>query len=54
MRRIGKEIHVYEMFGPRPKLSQYIDTPEKAARLERRMMGEAAAGESAARSPSID
>lgn len=45
VRRLDKEfqIHVYEMFGPRPKLSQYIDTPEKAARLEQRMAAEAAA-----------
>ena len=36
VRRVGKEIqiHVHEMFGPRPKLSHYIDTSEKAARLE--------------------
>lgn len=45
VRRVGDEIqiHVHEMFGPRPKLSQYIDTPEKAARLEEWMAADAAA-----------
>lgn len=39
VRRIGNEvqIHVRDVFGPRPVLSQYIDTPDKAARLEAKM-----------------
>ncbi|BCG90485.1 hypothetical protein MesoLj131a_59480 [Mesorhizobium sp. 131-2-1] len=39
VRRLGKEVHIIcrNVFGPRPRLSQYIDTPEKAARLEARM-----------------
>lgn len=39
VQRIGKEvqIHVRDVFAPRPVLSQYIDTPEKAARLEARL-----------------
>lgn len=42
VRRNGKniEIHWKNVFGPRPSLSPYIDTPEKAARLEARMAGE--------------
>lgn len=45
VRKAGKaiQIHVHEMFGPRPNLSQYIDTPEKAARLEEKMAADAAA-----------
>jgi hypothetical protein len=37
--RLGKEVQIIcrDVFGPRPTLSQYIDTPEKAARLEARM-----------------
>lgn len=36
-RRTGSEIQIIwrHVFGPRPALSQYIDTPEKAARLEK-------------------
>lgn len=43
IRRQGKttQIHWKHLFGPRPKLSQYIDTPEKAARLEEKMASEA-------------
>lgn len=39
VRRVGNEvqIHVRDVFGTRPVLSQYIDTPEKAARLEAKM-----------------
>lgn len=35
VRRHGKEIQIIcrDVFGPKPKLSQYIDTPEKAERL---------------------
>lgn len=35
----AKEIQIVcrNIFGPRPVLSQYIDTPEKAARLEAKM-----------------
>ncbi len=46
VRQVGKEIqkHVREIFGPRPNLSQYIDTPEKAVRLEEKMAAQAAAG----------
>lgn len=42
VRRIGKnvQIHVRDIFGPRPMLSQYIDTPEKAARLEAKLAAE--------------
>lgn len=34
---MGSEIQINwrHVFGPRPALSQYIDTPEKAARLEK-------------------
>lgn len=41
-RRKGKavEIHWRHIFGPRPALSQFIDTPEKAARLEKEMAAE--------------
>ncbi|WP_123147817.1 DUF4238 domain-containing protein [Mesorhizobium delmotii] len=39
VRRHGKEIQIVwrHIFGPKPNLSQYIDTPEKAARLEAKM-----------------
>ncbi|OJU31272.1 MAG: hypothetical protein BGN99_17405 [Alphaproteobacteria bacterium 65-37] len=39
VRRLGKEIQIIcrNVFGPRPTLSPYIDTPEKAARLEAKM-----------------
>jgi hypothetical protein len=39
VRRQEKEIQIIcrNVFGPRPVLSQYIDTPEKAARLEAQM-----------------
>lgn len=39
VRRREKEIQIIcrNVFGPRPVLSQYIDTPEKAARLEAKM-----------------
>ncbi|MFD1986248.1 DUF4238 domain-containing protein [Mesorhizobium newzealandense] len=39
VRRLGKEVQIIcrNVFGPRPTLSQYIDTPEKAARLEAKM-----------------
>lgn len=39
VRRLEREIHIIcrNVFGPRPVLSQYIDTPEKAARLEAKM-----------------
>ncbi|WP_018427712.1 DUF4238 domain-containing protein [Hoeflea sp. 108] len=39
VRRLGMEIQIIcrNVFGPRPVLSQYIDTPEKAARLEAKM-----------------
>ncbi len=39
VRQLGKEIQIIcrNVFGPRPKLSQYIDTPEKAARLKAKM-----------------
>lgn len=42
--RRGSEIQVLwrHVFGPRPVLSPYIDTPEKAARLEARMAAAAA------------
>jgi hypothetical protein len=38
-RQRGKDIQILwrHVFGPRPTLSQYIDTPEKAARLEAKM-----------------
>ncbi len=38
-RRGVKEVQIFcrNVFGPRPVLSQYIDTPEKAARLEAKM-----------------
>lgn len=46
VRRVGKEVQIIwnHVFGPRPALSQYIDTPEKAARLEAKMAGNAAPG----------
>lgn len=39
VRRQAKEIQIIirNVFGPRPVLSQFIDTPEKAARLEAKM-----------------
>lgn len=39
VRRQGKEVQIIcrDVFGPRPMLSQYIDTPEKATRLEAQM-----------------
>jgi Protein of unknown function (DUF4238) len=39
VRRVGKEVQIIcrNVFGPRPILSPYIDTPEKAARLEAKM-----------------
>nr|WMC98311.1 DUF4238 domain-containing protein [Aminobacter aminovorans] len=39
VRRQEKEIQIIwrNIFGPRPVLSQYVDTPEKAARLEAKM-----------------
>jgi hypothetical protein len=39
VRRQEKEVQIIcrNVFGPRPVLSQYIDTPEKAARLEDKM-----------------
>lgn len=39
VRRLEKEVQIIcrNVFGPRPVLSQYIDTPEKAARLEAEM-----------------
>lgn len=39
VRRRANEIQIIcrNVFGPRPMLSQYIDTPEKAARLEAKM-----------------
>lgn len=41
IRRREKEIQILcrNIFGPKPALSQYIDTPEKAARLEAKMAG---------------
>lgn len=42
VRRNGKsvQIHILDVFAPRPRLSQFIDTPEKAARLEARLAAE--------------
>jgi hypothetical protein len=39
VREVGKEIQIIyrHVFGKRPALSQFIDTPEKAARLEAKM-----------------
>lgn len=39
VRRVDKEVQIIwnHVFGPRPALSQYIDTPEKAAQLEAEM-----------------
>jgi hypothetical protein len=39
VRRLEKEVQIVcrNVFGPRPTLSQYIDTPEKAARIEAKM-----------------
>ncbi len=39
IRRQEKDIQIlwWHVFGPRPTLAQYIDTPEKAARLEAKM-----------------
>lgn len=39
IKRAGQEIEIHwrHVFGPKPQLSQYIDTPEKAARLEAKM-----------------
>ncbi|MGO4405196.1 DUF4238 domain-containing protein [Bosea sp. RAF48] len=44
VRRLDNEIQILwrHVFGRRPTLSQYIDTPEKAARLEERMAAKAA------------
>ena len=45
VRQIDKEIQIVwrNIFGPRPALSPFIDTPEKAARLEAKMAAEAVA-----------
>ena len=47
IRRLPKEIQIVwnHVFAPRPRLSQFIDTPEKAARLEARMAAARSAGE---------
>lgn len=39
VRHRGTNIHILvtEVFGPKPKLSQFIDTPEKAARLQSKL-----------------
>ena len=49
VRRCGKEIQILwrHVFGPRPVLSQYIDTLEKAERLETKMRAEASPQEEA-------
>lgn len=45
VRRQGEEIQIVwkHVFGPRPNLSQFIDTPEKAARLEAKLASAEAA-----------
>jgi hypothetical protein len=46
VQRTDKEFQIvwWHVFGPRPILSQFIDTPEKAARLEKRMADAARGG----------
>jgi hypothetical protein len=45
------QIHWNYVFGPRPKLSPFIDTPEKAARLEAQMAAARAAFDLAVQRP---
>ncbi len=47
VRRQDKQVQIicHDVFGPRPVLSQFIDTPEKAARLEAKMANSSARAE---------